>query len=117
MATVTRSRRASIERETTQIRMRCQRHGHSIERTVTASNALPEVSSLEAWRLGLGWSRVKTVTQIGQLCTALQLGLSQAGPARTHPDVAASHRRTRRSGQRLIGLGAPPRPIRTALDR
>ncbi|QKV98240.1 helix-turn-helix transcriptional regulator (plasmid) [Streptomyces sp. NA02950] len=82
MATVTRSRRAAIQREAVQIRMRCQRSGHSTERTVAAIRAsLPEVSALEAWRLALGWSRADTVTQVAALYRADGLqppGLSES---------------------------------------
>ncbi|CAM5288476.1 hypothetical protein GCM10010329_81010 [Streptomyces spiroverticillatus] len=71
MLTITRSRRAEIVREAAAVRMRCQRHGHSTERTVTAiRTALPEVSALEGWRLALGWSRADTITQVRALYVA-----------------------------------------------
>ncbi|WP_331763345.1 Twin-arginine translocation pathway signal (plasmid) [Streptomyces albidoflavus] len=68
MATITRARRAEIQRESLRIRMRCQRERHTVERTVTEiRTALPEVTRLEAWRLALGWSRAETIEQIANL--------------------------------------------------
>ncbi|MFF3459679.1 Twin-arginine translocation pathway signal [Streptomyces sp. NPDC002730] len=82
MATVTRSRRAAIQREAAQIRMRCQRQQHTLEQTVTAiRTVLSEVSALEAWRFALGWSRADTVAQIAGLYLAdglLPPGLSES---------------------------------------
>ncbi|MFE2035924.1 Twin-arginine translocation pathway signal [Streptomyces scopuliridis] len=71
MAAVTRARRAEIQRQATQIRMRCQRQHHTVERTVTEiRSALPEVTALEAWRFALGWSRAETISQIAGLYRA-----------------------------------------------
>ncbi|WP_329392646.1 Twin-arginine translocation pathway signal [Streptomyces lydicus] len=82
MATITRSRRATIVKEAAQIRMHCQRQGRTIERTVTAiRNALPEVTALEAWRLALGWSRADTIAQISDLYLAD--GLLPPGPSQS----------------------------------
>ena len=67
MVTVTRERRAQIQREAQLIRARCQQAGHPVERTVTAlRTALPEVTAVEGWRLALGWSRAQTVRQVAQ---------------------------------------------------
>ncbi|MFF8431713.1 Twin-arginine translocation pathway signal [Streptomyces sp. NPDC016566] len=74
MATVTRARRAEIQREVQRIRMRCQRERHTIERTVTEiRTALPEVTALEAWRLALGWSRAQAIGQVATLYMAAGL--------------------------------------------
>ncbi|MET9365823.1 Twin-arginine translocation pathway signal [Streptomyces sp. NPDC006632] len=74
MATVTRARRAEIQRQSHRIRMRCQRERHTVERTVTEiRTALPEVTPLEAWRLALGWSRAETIEQIARLYRADRL--------------------------------------------
>ncbi|MFF2128704.1 Twin-arginine translocation pathway signal [Streptomyces olivochromogenes] len=81
-ASVTRLRRAAIVREAAQVRMRCQRTGHTNEQAAAAiREALPEVTQLEAWRLALGWSRADTVTQVGELYRAEGLmppGLSES---------------------------------------
>ncbi|MFE9437030.1 Twin-arginine translocation pathway signal [Streptomyces sp. NPDC006640] len=82
MATVTRARRAEIQRAAQRLRMRCQREQHTVERTVTEiRTALPEVTALEAWRLALGWSRAQTLTQVAALYRAQGLqarGLTEA---------------------------------------
>ncbi|MFF1959354.1 hypothetical protein ACFVWX_20510 [Streptomyces sp. NPDC058220] len=82
MAAVTRSRRAAIQREAAQIRMRCQRQQHTVQRTVAAiRTGLPEVTALEAWRFALGWSRADTVAQVAGLYLAdglLPPGLSES---------------------------------------
>ncbi|WND32807.1 Twin-arginine translocation pathway signal (plasmid) [Streptomyces sp. BB1-1-1] len=68
MATVTRARRAAIQRAAQRIRMRCQREHHTVERTVTEiRTALVEVTALEAWRLALGWSRADAIEQVAAL--------------------------------------------------
>ncbi|MFG2960794.1 Twin-arginine translocation pathway signal [Streptomyces sp. NPDC048291] len=91
MATVTRARRAAIQRDAQRIRMRCQRDHRTIERTVTEiRTALPEVTALEAWRLSLGWSRADAIEQVAALYTAAGLrprGLTDAMLCRWEHDA------------------------------
>lgn len=66
MATVTRARRAQIQREARDIRARGQRAGHLVERIAAEIRTeVPEVTAMEAWRLALGWSRAETIRQVG----------------------------------------------------
>lgn len=66
MATVTRARRAQIQREAADIRARGQRVGSSVERIAVEIRAeVPEITPMEAWRLALGWSRAEAIRQVG----------------------------------------------------
>jgi len=82
MITVSRSRRAVIKTAAAAIRTSCQEAGRTIEQTAVAiCTALPEVRSLEAWRLALGWPRSRTITRIGELYRSRGLlppGLSES---------------------------------------
>lgn len=82
MITVSRSRRAAIKKTATEIRARCLHSGHGVERTADEICAeLPEVRSLEAWRLALGWARSRTIERVGALYRSRGLlppGLSES---------------------------------------
>ncbi|ATM24618.1 hypothetical protein SMD44_p10119 (plasmid) [Streptomyces alboflavus] len=68
MITVSRERRTIIRKTAAQLRLRGQtsRH-HTAQIAAAIQDALPEVSSLEAWRLARGWSRTSAITQIADL--------------------------------------------------
>ncbi|MFF5567695.1 Twin-arginine translocation pathway signal [Streptomyces sp. NPDC012623] len=82
MITISRSRRAAIKKTATEIRARCQHSGRGVEQTAESIRAeLPEVRSLEAWRLALGWPRSRTVERVGALYRSRGLlppGLSES---------------------------------------
>lgn len=68
MITVSRSRRAVIQKTAAEIRARCLHSGRGAEQTAAAICAeLPEVRPLEAWRLALGWPRSRTIERVGAL--------------------------------------------------
>ncbi|WP_413100882.1 Twin-arginine translocation pathway signal [Streptomyces sp. Inha503] len=68
MITVSRSRRAAIKKAAAEIRERCLHSGSGVEQTADVIRAeLPEVHSLEAWRLALGWPRSRTIERVGAL--------------------------------------------------
>lgn len=114
MGRITRTRRAQIQREAERIRIRGQRVGWPIERIVTAlCTAMPELTALEAWRLGLGWSRAQVISQVADLYVAEGLqppGLSpeqlcrfEHGPDR--PGAEYAEMLSRAYGARLDQLG------------
>jgi hypothetical protein len=82
MITVSRSRRAVIKKTAAEIRARCLHSGRGIEQTAAAICAeLPEVRSLEAWRLALAWPRSRTIERVGALYRSRGLlppGLSES---------------------------------------
>ncbi|SEB61185.1 hypothetical protein [Streptomyces melanosporofaciens] len=82
MTTVSRSRRAAIQKAAAEIRERCLHSGSGVERTADVIRAeLPEVHSLEAWRLALGWPRSRTIERVGALYRARGLmppGMSES---------------------------------------
>lgn len=82
MITVSRSRRAAIKKTATEIRARCLHSGRGVEQTADVICAeLPEVRSLEAWRLALGWPRSRTIERVGALYRSrglLSPGLSES---------------------------------------
>ncbi|GII78769.1 hypothetical protein Sru01_37510 [Sphaerisporangium rufum] len=68
MATMSRARRAELQRRAQEIRLTCQRDGIAVEQIALAIlDALqPEMRRLEAWRIAYGWSRPQCVADRGR---------------------------------------------------
>jgi hypothetical protein len=74
MRKISRARRAELQRRAHEIRRRGQRSGSDVARIAADIQAgLPELLTLEAWRLAYGWTRPQVIAGIAALYAEEQL--------------------------------------------
>lgn len=95
MRKISRARRAELQRRAHEIRRQGQRSGSDVARIAADIRAeLPELLSLEAWRLAYGWTRPHVVAGLSTLYTGESLAAPPVTPSMLcrweHGDVTVS---------------------------